>query len=74
MKVRARVCRYEDIEVEVSDRFTLLTDDEFLSKCHGSSSYNLSTDLAEKVNEEIGDDETEVIYIEDMDGNMLFER
>lgn len=74
MKVRARVCRYVDIEVEVSDKFIPLTDDEFWSKCRGSSSYNLSVDLAEEVSKEIGDDETDVIYIEDMNGNMLFER
>lgn len=71
MKVRARICKYEDFEVEVDEKYRPLSNDNFWSK-NSSEANNLSHDLAWDVECEAGDD-TDIIYIEDMNGYMLFE-
>lgn len=71
MKVLARVCRYEDVEVEVDEKYQVLSDDNIWSK-NPDMAKVLSNNLRWDVECEVGDD-ADVIYIEDMEGIMLFE-
>ena len=72
MKVRARVCRYEDIEVEVNEKYRPLSSQYDIWSKDPDRAEALSNDLAWDVECEAGDD-TDVIFIEDMEGTMLFE-
>ena len=72
MKVRARVCRYEDVEMEVDEKYRPLSDEYDIWSKDPDRAEELSNDLRWAVEREEGDD-TDVIYIEDMNGNMLFE-
>ena len=71
MKVRARVCRYEDIEVEVDEKYRPLSDEYNIWSKNPDMAENLSNELAQNI--ENSEDDMTVIYVEDMEGNMLFE-
>ena len=70
MKVRANVCRYEDIIVEVDEKYRPLSDYTIWSK-NPDMAKNLSNELTRNI--ENSEDDMTVNYIEDMEGNMLFE-
>lgn len=71
MKVRARVCRYEDIEVEVDEKYRPLSDEYDIWSKNPDRAEELSIELAQNI--ENSEDDMAVIYVEDMEGNMLFE-
>lgn len=71
MKVRARVCRYEDIEVEVGEKYRPLSDEYDIWSKNPDMAENLSNELAQNI--ENSEDDMAVIYVEDMNGNVLFE-
>lgn len=70
MKVRATVKKVVDIEIEIDDKYQPLSNDAFWS-VNPSEAERLSLDMAWNI-EETADD-IEVICVEDMNGNMLFE-
>lgn len=70
MKVRATVKKVVEIEVEVDDKYQPLSSDTFRS-VNPFEAEHLSFDMAWDI-EETADD-IEIICVEDMDGNMLFE-
>ncbi len=72
MKVRANIQKMIEREVEVDDKFLPLCEDDFWAN-HWLEAMRLSDYLKEEVNKKLLDDETEVVYIEDINGNIIFE-
>jgi serine/threonine protein phosphatase PrpC len=73
MKVKCIVSVVTEREVEVDDKFLPLCSDDFWAN-NNREANQLSNRLREEVNSGLlDDDETELIYIEDMNGNIIFE-
>ena len=70
MKVRAGIKKWVEIEVEVSDKYLPLSHDSIWTDDYHRA-IELSNDLGRTV--ENSEDDIEVLYIEDMDGKILFE-
>ena len=70
MKVRATVKKVVEIEVEVDDRYQPLSNNIFRS-VNPFEAEHLSFDMAWDIEKTAND--MEVICVEDMNGNMLFE-
>ena len=73
MKIKCMIRAMIEREVEVDDEFLPLCDDDFWANHHGEAMH-LSESLKEEIeNNKLLDDEEEVIYIEDINGNIIFE-
>lgn len=73
MKVKCIIRVVTEREVEVNDKFLPLCDDNFWAN-NNREANQLSNCLREEVESELlDDDETELIYIEDINGNIIFE-
>ena len=73
MKVKCIIRVVTEREVEVNDKFLPLCDDNFWAN-NNREANQLSNYLREEVESELlDDDETELIYIEDINGNIIFE-
>ena len=70
MKVRATVKKVVEIEVEIDDKYQPLSSDAFRS-VNPFEAEHLSLDMVWDIEEK--EDDIEVICVEDMNGNMLFE-
>ena len=70
MKVRATVKKVVDIEIEIDDKYQPLSNDGFWS-VNPFEAEHLSLDMVWDIEEK--EDDIEVICVEDMNGNMLFE-
>jgi hypothetical protein len=70
MKVNARIRKVIDVEIEIDDKYKPLSDDAFwVTNPHKADC--LSGEMA--IDIENREEDIEVIYVEDMNGNMLFE-
>ena len=73
MKVKCVISVVTEREVEVDDKFLPLSDDNFWAN-NNREANQLSNHLKEEVeNKLLEDDEIELIYIEDINGNIIFE-
>lgn len=73
MKVKCIVRVVTEREVEVDNKFLPLCNDDFWAN-NNKEANQLSNRLREEVESGLlDDDETEVIYIEDINGNIIFE-
>lgn len=70
MKVNVRIRKVIDAEIEIDDKYKPLSNDAFWS-VNPFEAERLSLDMAKNIEET--EDDIEVIYVEDMNGNMLFE-
>lgn len=71
MKVNVRIRKVVDVEMEVNDKYKSLSAaafwvaDPFEANC---LSHEMATDI------ENSEEDVEVIYVEDMEGNLIFEK
>ena len=73
MKVKCTIRAVVEREVEVDDKFLPLCNDDFWAN-HFMEAIPLSESLRKEVEyNKLLDDEEEVMYIEDMNGNIIFE-
>ncbi len=73
MKVKCMIRAMIEREVEVDDEFLPLCDDDFWTS-HYREAMNLSECLRKEVeSNKLLDNEEEIIYIEDINGNIIFE-
>lgn len=70
MKIHARIRKVVDVEMEVDDKYKPLSDDAFWVVDPSKANY-LSNEMA--VDIESSEEDIEVIYVEDINGNILFE-
>lgn len=70
MKVNVRIRKVVDVEMEVDDKYKSLSDDAFWV-VNPFKADCLSGEMA--IDIENSEEDIEVIYVEDMNGNMLFE-
>lgn len=73
MKIKCIIRVVTEREVEVDDKFLPLCDDNFWAN-NNREANQLSNRLRKEVESELlDDDETELIYIEDINGKIIFE-
>ena len=70
MKVNVRIKKVVDVEMEVNDKYKPLSDDAFWV-VNPIKADCLSNDLASDI--EDSEEDIEVIFVEDMNENMLYE-
>lgn len=70
MKVNVRIRKVVDVEMEVDDKYKPLSDDAFWVM-NPFKADCLSNEMAADI--ENSEEDIEVIFVEDMNGNMLFE-